>query len=102
MISKPSSIAPVEGEGRLPKVLPMKHLNAATPPATRCSSSPMLSSASRPYSPKSTRALRAASCFSNSAARVPVGGFTLGISNTVVTPPIAAAAVPVSQSSLCV
>ncbi len=33
---------------------------------------------------------------------VPVGGFTFGISNTVVTPPIAAAAVPVSQSSLWV
>jgi hypothetical protein len=31
MISKPSSMAPVEGEGRLPKVLPMKHLKAATP-----------------------------------------------------------------------
>jgi hypothetical protein len=31
---------------------------------------------------------------------VPVGGFTFGISSTVVTPPLAAAPVPVSQSSL--
>lgn len=37
-----------------------------------------------------------------SASSVPVGGSVLGISNTVVTPPTAAAAGPVPQSSLCV
>jgi hypothetical protein len=31
-----------------------------------------------------------------------VGGWVFGISNTVVVPPMAAAAVPVCQSSLCV
>jgi hypothetical protein len=32
---------------------------------------------------------------------VPVGGIVFGMSNTVVTPPNAAAAVPLAQSSLC-
>ena len=32
---------------------------------------------------------------------VPVGGMVFGMSNTVVTPPNAAAAVPLCQSSLC-
>ena len=40
--------------------------------------------------------------FSFSAAGLAVGGSTFGISNTVVTPPMAAAAVPVCQSSLWV
>jgi hypothetical protein len=40
------------------------------------------------------------SCFIFSAASVPVGGFVFGISSTVVTPPRAAAPVPVCQSSL--
>ena len=35
-----------------------------------------------------------------SASTVPVGGLVLGISNTVVTPPQAAAAEPVFQVSL--
>ena len=53
--------------------------------------------------PKSTWACRPArSSFSSSAATEPVGGFVLGISNTVVTPPAAAAAVPVCQFSLWV
>ncbi len=32
---------------------------------------------------------------------VPVGGMVFGMSNTVVTPPKAAAAVPAPESSLC-
>ena len=32
---------------------------------------------------------------------VPVGGMVFGMSNTVVTPPNAAAAVPLAKSSLC-
>jgi hypothetical protein len=40
-------------------------------------------------------------CLSASTNAVPVGGMVLGMSNTVVTPPNAAAAVPVCQSSLC-
>jgi hypothetical protein len=47
-ISKPSSMAPSEGAGRSPKVLPMKHLNPDTPPSISASSSPMLFSSSSP------------------------------------------------------
>ena len=40
-------------------------------------------------------------CLAASASAVPVGGIVFGMSNTVVTPPNAAAAVPVAKSSLC-
>ena len=42
----PSSMAPVDGDGRFPKVLPMKHLNALAPASIRLGISSMLSSAS--------------------------------------------------------
>ena len=52
--------------------------------------------------PKSTLAFFAQSCFWRNSVTDRVGGFVLGISKTVVTPPMAAALVPVSQSSLWV
>jgi hypothetical protein len=38
---------------------------------------------------------------STSTSAVPVGGIVFGMSNTVVTPPKTAAAVPLAKSSLC-
>ena len=45
--------------------------------------------------------LAAIACLAASISAVPVGGMVFGMSNTVVTPPNAAAAVPLAQSSLC-
>src|SRR3990170_568085 len=56
-----------------------------------------------PYSPKSTFAFRrTARTLSSNAARLVTGGFVFGMSNTAVTPPIAAAVVPVKKSSASV
>ena len=53
--------------------------------------------------PMSMTVLRAAfSRCARSRLALLVGGSTLGMSNTVVTPPAAAARVPLSMSSLCV
>jgi hypothetical protein len=40
------------------------------------------------------------SCLAARISALPVGGMVFGMSNTVVTPPNAAAAVPLAQSSL--
>ena len=100
-ISKPSSSAPSLGAGRLPKVLPTKALKLVAPPSSRSSSRCTVSSPSSAWMPKSTKLRSAAFSFIASASRVPVGGWVFGMSNTVVTPPQAAAAEPVAQVSLC-
>ncbi len=78
-----------------------KHLNPSTPASQSGSRSSRLSGTAPPQNPTSTASLSCASaCFAFRSARVVVGGTEFsGMSTSVVTPPRAAAWVPVTNPS---
>ena len=104
MTSNPSSIAPVEGEGRLPNVLPMKHLNALAPAsieAREALGDIVLREQARRGRNRHRPSARQLLLFAEFLRPSGSADCVFGISKTVVTPPIAAAAVcQCSQSSL--